>query len=141
MTMTNPAAVVNGFIDEAWNSGRLDSAAHLLDENLIDHDPAQFPGRAPGRDGLLQVAAMIRAAIPDLRRTVDMQIVDGDRVVTSFIDTGKHSGELFGVPATGRNVAVRGINIERVVDGRITEIWHVEDLFGLMAQIGPLPGS
>jgi len=49
---------------------------------------------------------------------------------------GPHRGDLFGIAATGRRIRVAGINIERVVDGRIAEIWHAEDIAGLMAQIG-----
>ena len=139
--MTQPDEVVRRFIDEAWNAGRLDTASELLAPDLVDHDAAPFPGREKGSAGLLQVVTMIRAGVPDLQRHVDTQIVDGDTVVTSFTDRGAHRGDLFGVPATGRPVVVRGINIERVRDGRITEIWHVEDLFGLMAQIGALPGG
>jgi predicted ester cyclase len=65
--------------------------------------------------------------------------VDGDLVATSFTDRGTHRGELLGLPATGREVTVRGINIERVRDGRIVETWHVEDIAGLMAQVGASP--
>lgn len=57
-------------------------------------------------------------------------------VATRFVDEGTHLGELFGIAPTGRRIRVVGINIERIVDGRIVEIWHVEDIAGLMAQIG-----
>ncbi len=135
------AEVVRAFTSRAWNEGRLDEAAELLAPGLIDHDPMPFPGRAVGRDGLLQVVAAIRAAIPDLRRTIELQLVDGELVATSFADEGTHDGPLMGVPATGRRVRVRGINIERVVDGRIVEIRHVEDVAGLMAQITSAPAT
>jgi hypothetical protein len=45
------------------------------------------------------------------------------------------------VSPTDRPVKLNGINIERVRDGKIVEIWHVEDLFGLLQQIGAAPGS
>jgi predicted ester cyclase len=46
-----------------------------------------------------------------------------------------------GIPATGREVSVSGINIERVRGGRITDVSHCEDLVGLMQQLGAVPAS
>lgn len=132
--------VVRGFHDAAWNHGDLDGAAVLLADDLVDHAPLAFPGRAPGAAGLLQVVRMIRAALPDLRREIEDQIAEGDLVVTRFTDRGTHRGELMGIPATGREVSVSGINIECVRSGRITEVWHIEDLMGLMQQLGAVPG-
>jgi len=131
---------VRAFNRLAWTEGRLDEARELLAPDLVDHDALPFPGREPGAAGLLQVVAMIRAAIPDLSRDVDEEHADGDRVVTSFTDHGTHAGDLFGIPATARAVSVRGINLCRVRDGRIAEIRHVEDLLGLLRQLGAIPG-
>lgn len=108
------------------------------------HDPLEFPGREPGAQGLLQVVGMIRSAIPDLHRDIQDQIVAEDRVVTRFVDRGTHRGELLGNPPTGRAIAVRGGNIETVDEDRIVEVWHLEDIAGLMAQIAttePASGS
>jgi steroid delta-isomerase-like uncharacterized protein len=135
--MDTPLEIVAAFHRLAWNEGRLDQARALLDPGLVDHDPIAFPGRRPGAEGLLQVVGMIRGALPDIRRDVDVQFADGSRVVTAFTDRGTHYGDLLGVSPTGREVAVRGINIASVCDGRITELRHVEDLLGLMRQIGP----
>ena len=138
--MDEPRAVVSRFIELAWNEGRLDDAATCLAPDLVDHDALDFPGRVTGARGLLQVVAMIRAGLPDLERRVEVQLVDGDTVTTRFVDEATHTGELMGIPPTGRRVRVRGMNIERVRDGRIAELWHIEDMAGLMAQLSdPLP--
>ena len=133
--MDDAASRVRAFYEAVWTKGELHRAGDFLAPELLDHDALPFPGRLPGADGLIQVVGMIRSAIPDLVRTIDAQVVDGERVATRFTDQGTHRGELLGVPATGRTVSVRGINIELVRDGRIVETWHVEDLAGLMAQI------
>jgi steroid delta-isomerase-like uncharacterized protein len=127
--------VVRAFYRTVWSEGRLDEADRYLAPDLVDHDVQPFPGRADGAAGLLQVVGMIRAALPDLERSIEDQIEEGDRVVTRFVDRGTHRGELFGVPPTGRAIRLPGINIERVEGGRIREIWHIEDLAGLMRQI------
>ncbi len=132
----DPRDVVRRFYTLAWNDGSLDEADALLDPNLVDHDPLPVPDAPSGAAGLLHLIGLIRSGLPDLSRTVEMQVAQGDLVATRFVDEGTHRGELFGIPATGRRIRVVGINIERVVDGRIAELWHVEDIAGLMAQIG-----
>jgi steroid delta-isomerase-like uncharacterized protein len=139
--VSDHAAIVRRFYEAVWTEGRLETASAFLANDLIDHNALQFPGRADGAAGLLQVVAMIRSALPDLTRTVEDQVEQGDRVATRFIDQGTHRGELLGVAPTGRVIRLEGINIERVLDGRIVEVWHVEDLFGLLQQIGPRPES
>jgi steroid delta-isomerase-like uncharacterized protein len=131
-----PIEIVRRFTELAWQQGDLEAAEQLLAEDLVDHDAMPFDGRKPGREGLLQVVAMVRAGLPDLTRTIEEEFSEGDRVVTAFTDRATHSGELFGTPATGRRVVVRGINIVRVRDGRIAEIRHVEDMLSLMTQLG-----
>ncbi len=54
-------------------------------------------------------------------------------------DCGTHHGTLMGLPPAGRHVTVDGINVTRVLDGRISEMWHIEDLLGLMRQLGAIP--
>jgi steroid delta-isomerase-like uncharacterized protein len=140
--MSELREIVRRFHEAAWTEGQLDEAARLLAPDLVDHDAIAFPGRSAGAAGLLQVVGMIRSAIPDLRREIRDQLVVGETVVTRFGDIGTHQGDLMGIPPTGRHVEVRGINIERVQDGRITELWHLEDVAGLMAQItGEAPAA
>ena len=132
--------VVAQFDELVWSQGRLDSARELLAPDLIDHQPMPFPGREPGAAGLLQVVQIVRAGLPDLKRIVHAQIAEGDLVVTRFTDRGTHRGTLMGLPPSGRELAVDGINVARVQNGRITEVWHVEDLLGMMRQLGAIPG-
>jgi predicted ester cyclase len=132
----DPQQVVRRFYTLAWNEGSFDDARSLLDQDLVDHDPLPVPGVRSGAAGLLDVIGLIRTGLPDLSRTIEVQVGQDEMVATRFVDEGTHLGELFGIAPTGRRIRVVGINIERIVDGRIVEIWHVEDIAGLMAQIG-----
>ena len=44
-----------------------------------------------------------------------------------------------GIPATGKTVAVPGVEIDRVVNGQIIEHWLVVDQMGLLQQLGAIP--
>jgi steroid delta-isomerase-like uncharacterized protein len=99
------------------------------------------PGLPPqmNRDTWLQVIAGFRSAFPDIRSAVEDVFAEGDRVVVRWSGTGTQTGELMGVPASGRPVTTTGIVILRVANGLIAECWDLFDALGVMQQIGAIP--
>ena len=93
----------------------------------------------PDRDGVLGLFRMLRGRLPDLHAEIHDQLVDGDKVVTRKTFHGTHSGELMGIPPTGREVAFDVIDIVRVRDGMMVEHWNVVDTMALMTQLGAIP--
>jgi steroid delta-isomerase-like uncharacterized protein len=83
------------------------------------------------------------SAFPDLGHTVEDQIAEGDRVATRATNRGTYRGELMGIPPTGKQFTVTGINIVRVSGGRIVEEWVNFDTLGMMQQLGVIsqPGQ
>src|SRR4029077_9078040 len=51
-------------------------------------------------------------------------IAHDDRVVVRWTSWGTHKGNLLGVPASGRPVKITGIDIFRVKDGKLAELWQ-----------------
>jgi steroid delta-isomerase-like uncharacterized protein len=86
--------------------------------------------------GFKQMIAGLLAAFPDLRLTIEDQIVSGNKVATRWVAEGTHSGPLGSVPATGRRVRVDGLILDRVVDGRVAERWEQWDQAAMMQQLG-----
>jgi hypothetical protein len=60
-------------------------------------------------------------AFPDLQITIEDLIAEGDRVVLRDTLSGKHQGELIGIPAAGKHVVWSGVWIYRLAGGRIAE--------------------
>ena len=110
----------------------------LCDPALVDHNP--IPDQKPGLAGFKDTIAWYKATFPDSRVSVHHVIGEGDLVATHWTTSGTHQAEVFGVPATGREVTVEGMNLYRLVDGRITDVWTQVDALGLMGQLGALPG-
>jgi steroid delta-isomerase-like uncharacterized protein len=81
------------------------------------------------------------SAFPDLHCTIDDMIVEGDNVAIRTTWTGTHKGEIKGIPPTNKKVTAWEIEIDRVVDGKIAEIWTRYDTLGLIQQLGLVPGS
>ena len=63
-------------------------------------------------------------------------------MVTRFTSRGTHQGEFVGIPPTGNQITVEGISIDRVVGGKSAESWTINDVMGMMQQLGviPVPG-
>ncbi|MBI2321017.1 MAG: ester cyclase [Chloroflexi bacterium] len=117
----------------------------VLDEFLapdfLTHNPP--PGFAPDLDGQKRAFVHFLAATPDGYHVIEDMVAEGDRVVTRVTAYGTQSGELFGIPPTGRWIKASGIAIHRLADGRIVEHWHEADMLGVLQQLGvvPVPGQ
>ncbi|MFJ4850444.1 MULTISPECIES: ester cyclase [unclassified Streptomyces] len=72
----------------------------------------------------------IKAGLTGFKMTVLDQIVEGDKVVTRWSFAGRHTGTVFGIPASGREVQLSGISIDRVIHGQSVEHWS-EGNFGV----------
>lgn len=123
--------------EDIISQGNLALADEILSSDYVDHNAA--PGIGTGIAGFKQGVEMYRSAYPDLKIKVDDMIAEGDRVVTRWTATGTHSGELMGIPPTGRKVEVTGISIDRIEKGKVTEHWDVFDQFGMIHQLGVVP--
>jgi steroid delta-isomerase-like uncharacterized protein len=125
-------------IEQVYNRGRLDVVDELIAPEYIGHDPA-LPQDIVGPPGEKQIVAGYRAAFPDLVITIEDQIAEGDRVVTRWTARGTHTGDLWGIAATAREVTVTGTSVDRIKGGRIAESWSNWDTIGLMQQLGVIP--
>src|SRR5918994_3089871 len=102
-------------------------------DDIVMHEPDED---VRGIGGLKQFVSMIRSALPDLRITLEEDIDEGNKVVSRWGAQGTHQGELMGIAPTGNHVAITGITIHRIENGKIVEEWENWDALGLMQQIG-----
>ena len=138
--MTNIDAnkkVVTEFIDALFSRGDLSAVEAYLSEDFVNHYPPF--GANADREGMRSAGAMFRAAFPDWHSELHLLIAEGDLVAEHFTASGTHRGEVMGVAPTGRTMSLRGINIFRVRDGRISERWGRLDDLGFLQQLGVLP--
>lgn len=91
-----------------------------------------------GREANRAFWAGFFAALPDLQATMEDVVVSGDRVVGRFVYRGTHRGEFFGIPASGRRIEMRSIDIWRVRDGEFVEHWDELNTLDLVRQFGPI---
>jgi steroid delta-isomerase-like uncharacterized protein len=141
MSDTDNKAVVRRYYDEVLNQRKVDLIDELATEDYVEHDP--FPGQGNSRSDLTARAGFILGAFNPLVFTVEDVVAEGDRVVVRWSQVGTHSGNFMGIPATGKEFSIAGIDIHAVREGRMAEHWHVVDQLALMQQLGliPAPGG
>lgn len=123
-------------IDEGCQAGNADIIDQFLAPDFVEHNP--FPGIPPTREGWKQTFEGFVKGAPGYHVIEDL-VAEGDKIVGRITAYGKHEGELFGIPATGKEIRVTGIAIWRIRDGQIVEHWHETDQMGLMHQLGVVP--
>ena len=78
---------------------------------------------------------------PDWHFSVDEVMAENDRVMVRWTFYGQQQGEYYGLRPTFKDVFYSGINIFRLVDGRIAEISDLYDRLWLWQQLGALPDT
>lgn len=118
---------------ELFDTGDLEGVDEVFSPDLIDHNGT--PGIS-GIDGMRGLIAAVRDGFTDTQHRVlfFQEMADG-WVGMHWHMTATHTGEAFGVAASGHHVSIKGSDFMRVVDGKITEIYHVEELLKLVQQL------
>jgi steroid delta-isomerase-like uncharacterized protein len=125
--------------DEVWPTGNLAAADQFIAPTYVYHDAAAGPLK--GREGYHHVIGMFQKAFPDTRFTIEDVLAEGDRVALRYTARGTHTGELMGIPPSGRSVATSGILIGRFQDDLLAEEWELIDVLGILQQIGAMPAA
>lgn len=122
---------------EIYNSNDLAVLGEVLAEDLAM--PKVMAGLPPGLEGAKRVHEITLIGMPDWHTEIDDLIAEGDKVVARITMTGTHTGDFWGIPATGKKVEFTGIYIVRIEAGKIVEHWGEEDGVSLMQQLGVMP--
>jgi predicted ester cyclase len=120
-----------------WDTGNPEHIKQAVAPFFIDNTLP--PGRPQGPQGLLFASRSFRAAVPDLRCTIEDLLVTGDKVTARLSFTGTFTGTFQGKQGHGQPVSFRAIDILHVREGRIIEDWHLEDNLTFLQQIGAVP--
>ena len=136
MTIDENKLLVRRFIEEIINTGNVDAIEHFIAPDYTEvHEGKKHP---IGIQGAKEHILGVRQTYPDLTLTVEQQIAEGDWVATCITARGTHKGSWLGMKPTGKAVAFTGVNINKVVDGRIFEHGGAANLFEPLLEIGAI---
>ena len=133
MSIEENKAIVRRFFAVGPSQGDLAAADELLAPDFALHTPLPSP---PGIQGMNDVITACRAAFEHLDITVEDLVAEGDRVAARFTARGIHKGAFMGFAPAGKAVTMTGIEIFRMENGKIAELWGEANLLELMGQLG-----
>ena len=117
------------------NQQDAEAVRRQLAPDFRDHEMP--PGTPAGPEAAIQFRAMLHAAFPDLRISIEDMVAEGDRVAVRARWTGTHRGSMPMIPVsvTNRQFSFTGMVFWRLRDGQIVERWATIDRLGLMQQL------
>lgn len=111
----------------------IDALADVTHRDYVDHSAR--PDEAAGIDGIVQTIHWLHSVFSDLRFDIHHVIGDGDTVAVHCSLTGRHTGDLMGLPPTGLPVTTPMVHILRFRDGKAAEHWQIRDDAPTMRQL------
>jgi steroid delta-isomerase-like uncharacterized protein len=126
---------------ELYNAGDLNACMELYAENAVQrmHD-----GIFEGRDAIRDRLARDLEAFADAHYVVDSFVDQGDRFADEWTFTGTNTGPFrlpdgSEVPATGKRVEIKGMELVAVRDGKIVVDNLYYDFLAAVVQLGLVP--
>jgi steroid delta-isomerase-like uncharacterized protein len=118
----NEAALMRAV--DAWNSGDVSSYLDLYDEGIKLHAGMYD---FPDKDAVGRMYRGMFATTSDVRLDIHETFGHEDKLAARYTVTAKHTGELAGIPPTGREFSITGITIMHFRDGAVVERWDSDD--------------
>ncbi len=134
MSTEENKALVRRFYDEVTNGRNVAVLDELLAPNF-EGFKAEGADHGQNREEFKHMITMVLNAFPDHHQTIHDWIAENDKVVTRWTVQGTQQGEYVGLAPTGKQVKITGMDIFRVVDGKIVEVWAEVDMLGTMQQL------
>jgi C-1 hydroxylase len=107
----------------------------ILDE-VISPDFFDPTFRLRGPESYKQFENAFFKGFPDWIETIEDIIAEGDKVWVRFTGTGTHKSEWRGLAPTGKKITFSGVQIWRLVDGKVVSKDSVIDLLDALKQLG-----
>ena len=103
----------------------------VVSENLLDELPQYISENCVqkiggneifiGINGMRQHLVAVKKTYPDYTMEIIRQFEIGETVITEFIMRGTHKGEFLGITPTNKVIEMTGVDIDKVVNGKIVE--------------------
>jgi predicted ester cyclase len=120
----------------AMNPSDTEKAMSAASPDLRWHGPAGSP---PTLDAWKARHGRLLTAFDIFESGVGKVIAEGDLVFVEWWCKAIHRGPFLGIEPTGKKVAFYGMYVERVADGKVVEHWGLQDMMGLLGQLGGTP--
>jgi steroid delta-isomerase-like uncharacterized protein len=132
--LTGNERVVEAFLQDVINEHNGDHAINYLNPDM--QWSGGTVGTVTGSANVAGLFASVVAAFPDAHITINDIFAQGDQVVVRVVVSGTQEGAILGIPASGRFVQWDGVDVYRLSDGKISNIWAGDDWTAILNDTG-----
>ena len=136
MSTEENKALVRRFYDEVTNGRNVAFLDELLAPNF-EGFAVEGSDNGQNREEFKHMISMMLNAFPDRHQIIHDWVAENDKVVTRWTVQGTQQGEYLGIAPTGKRVKFSGMDIFRVVDGKIVKVWAEVDMLDVRQQLEP----
>jgi predicted ester cyclase len=133
MSTTDNKLLARRVLEEVFPANDDVALRELISDQFVNHEAPN--GTPPGLGSITMFMHMLNQAFSEQRWEIHEVLADGDKVVIRCTHSGVHTGDFFGLPATGRRFAYNQMHIVRFDNGKGVEHWAVRDDASLMRQL------
>jgi steroid delta-isomerase-like uncharacterized protein len=123
---------------EAFNAHDEERLRSFCSEDVVFEAPGDI--HLEGAEATIDYAMNWLRAFPDARMQAETEVVQGEWAVQRFVFEGSHRASLEGpggkIPATGKKLIGRGVQVSRISDDAITEEYLYFDQMQVLSQLG-----
>lgn len=118
-----------------WDAADVDAFAEVMSKDLIDHEREE-KGEKSDFQNMVEATLYIHAGFSEVKHLpLQIHYLEDDKVMVYWTHTAIHTGDFAGFSATNKAVNMKGVDIFQITDNKISEIWHVEAIHEILAQI------
>ena len=128
--------LVRDFYEKVFNTGNTNHIAEYISDEYIEI--FQNETYRLGIEGAIKHVVGVRETYPDIILTIENQIAEGDWVVTCYTMTGTHSGNWMGMKPTFKKLVITGVDVDKVVNGKIIEHGGAANMLHPFLDIGAI---
>ena len=121
---------------DAFNARDDAAEAAARTADYLAHPPDSIQATALDSDAWVEFLGVFVEGFPDLHLQVQDSSADEGTVAQRILFTATHPAPFRGLPPTGRKVRFSGLEINRILDGRVAEHWFQLDSVTLLEQLG-----
>jgi len=126
--------VIGAFAESVFMKKDLSAVDQFVRTDYIQHNPLVKQGAS----GFKEFFSTWFASVPDWQYKLSKIVAEGDQVWAYGTYSGTLKKDWLGIAASGQKYAFEAVDIFRIQDGKVAELWDVMDIYGLFKHLGAI---
>jgi predicted ester cyclase len=120
--------------DDVLVGNREEAIPEIYAPYFTNNSPGIPDDQRRGLEAVRNHNRYLHSAFSDIELVNESPVVEGDMIGFRWVFSATHTGNFYGVPATGKRVTIEGYDVMQIRGGKIINAWVYQDTASLFAQ-------